>query len=255
MKKDYKLTEQDIKNIKSVFPNELSANDFDVFLHMIEKTGLDPIARQIYAIARQTKVKKGNNYEWVPVMSIQTSIDGFRLIADRTNCYSPAKPTEFQFNEHGKLLSATAYIKKFAGNVWHEIGETAFLSEYASNTNFWNKFPTTMLAKVAEAKALRRAFPNDLSGLYTDDEMQQSKDVEPVQEVFEVKEEVKDLINKEDLEALQKFLDKDADLKAKILELCKVSDLTQIKHSQKQAIKDYATNYFKRKSEIKANNQ
>ncbi|MBF0365743.1 MAG: recombinase RecT [Oligoflexia bacterium] len=56
---------------------------------------------------------------------------------------------------------------------------TALFREYVPSNDkqafVWKKFPSLMIAKVAEMLALRRAFPHELSGLYSQEEMEQSQ--------------------------------------------------------------------------------
>jgi phage recombination protein Bet len=162
--------------------------EFELFLHACQRTGLDPFMRQIYAVKRKQKQPDGSYTE---SMTIQTGIDGYRLIAERTAKYSPGREPTYQYDQEGKLLSATAYIKKqTADGSWHEVAATAFFCEYVQTyfdkkinkfvpTQFWQKMGHTMIAKCAEALALRKAFPGDLSGLYTKEEMMQS-DIEDI---------------------------------------------------------------------------
>jgi len=146
------------------------------FLYMVEKTGLDPIARQIYGIVRNVKKKDKYGKEvWEKVLTVQTSIDGFRLIAERTKLYAPGKETVYTYKKDGSLHSATAYIKKMtADGTWHEVSGYAVFDEYYAKGSFWDRMPTVMLSKCSEALALRKSFAQELSGLYTDDEMAQA---------------------------------------------------------------------------------
>jgi phage recombination protein Bet len=143
------------------------------FLTIAAATGLDPLLKQIYL------VRRGGQY------TTQVSIDGYRLIADRTGRYAPGREPSYEYDAEGRLLSATAYVKKFAGGVWHEIAATAFYDEYVQRTSggnptqMWKKMPHLMLAKCAEALALRRAFPGELGGVYTAEEMAQAQNSEP----------------------------------------------------------------------------
>lgn len=224
----YGYNQQEIDTIKRVMNFQMSDVDLKVFLHVCRHAKLDPLAKQIYAIPRGGK------------MTIQTSIDGFRLVADRTGKYAPGRPTEYHFNDKGALVAATAYVKKFSGDTWHEIGEQALLCEYAGNTPFWKKMPSVMLAKVAEARALRRAFPADLSGLYTDDEMDQADNKNmPVSKatVIEVKDEI---ISSDQWESLDNYLNGHTELREQLKELCGVEDLSKIKQSQLAVCRGYA---------------
>lgn len=172
------ITTEKKQIIRKMYP-ELDNNNLEKLLYLAEQTRLDPIKNQIYIVTRNVKRENGK-YE--KAHTIQTSIDGFRLIAERTGKYSPGKETLINFDDNGNIISATAYVKKMTDDkTWHEVAVTAYYDEYVQTskdgnpTKFWRQMPKLMLSKCAEALALRKAFPNDLSGLYTDDEMQQAE--------------------------------------------------------------------------------
>lgn len=165
-----------------------STNDeFELFLHACKRTGLDPFMKQIHAVKRKCKKPDGS---WGETMTIQTGIDGFRLIADRTGKYSPGQEPTFTIDESGKLISSTAYIKKLTTDgTWHIVSASAYFDEYAQMItdkqtgerkpgDFWARMPRTMLAKCAETLAIRKAFPAELSGIYSFEEMGQAQNIE-----------------------------------------------------------------------------
>lgn len=172
------FTPEQIALIKSQVAPKATDDELKLFLYQCRRTGLDPLARQIYCIHLKGK------------MTIQTSIDGFRVIAERSGAYAGQSEPVFINDEQGMPMKCTLSVYKFRENVRYEASiAVAFFNEYCQMNNeyvngqqtgrkvpgeMWAKMPHTMLAKVTEALALRKAFPNDLSGLYTTDEMMQA---------------------------------------------------------------------------------
>ena len=176
------FNDDQVKLIKSTIAKNATDDELQLFLYQAQKTGLDPLARQIHF------VKRGQQ------MTIQTAIDGFRAIAARTGQHAGtsdgifdgvAKDKDSYGNEFERPEKASVIVKKIVQGLVTEFSATARWGEYfpGSKQGFmWTKMPYTMLEKCAEAKALRKAFPEDLSGVYTDDEMQQAdkKDIKSV---------------------------------------------------------------------------
>ncbi|MBP8675150.1 MAG: phage recombination protein Bet [Acetomicrobium sp.] len=165
--------------IKETLCPGISDQELELFAHVCARCKLDPFLKQIYAIMRKEKQKDGS---YKDKMTIQTSIDGLRLIADRSGKYIPGREATFKYDANGKLFQATSYIKKQAKDgSWHEVAASALFNEFkpSYSNNFWDRMPHVMLAKVAEAQALKRAFPAEMCGLLTDDEMEQA-DVKPL---------------------------------------------------------------------------
>jgi len=161
--------ESKVELIKRTIAKGCTNDELDLFLYQARRTGLDPLAKQIHAI------KRWNNKENREVMSIQTGIDGFRLIADRTGKYAgsddPVVDQEPQPNK------ATVTVYKMVEGQRCAFTATARWDEYFPGEKqgfMWKKMPCVMLGKCAEALALRKAFPAELSGLYTFDEMAQA---------------------------------------------------------------------------------
>jgi len=157
------ITPAQVDLIKSQVAVGATNDELKLFLHVADKSGLDALSKQIYFIKRGGK------------MTIQTAIDGFRSIADRTGQYVGSNDPVFTGN--GKNPEkATVTVSKVVQGVVGEFTASARWTEYYPDKNsfMWDKMPHTMLGKCAEALALRKAFPQQLSGLYTGDEMAQA---------------------------------------------------------------------------------
>lgn len=175
------FTPEQVALIKTQIAPKATDDELQMFLYQCKRTGLDPLTRQIYCIHRKQDGKEK--------MSIQTSIDGFRVIAERSGVYGGQSAPVFE-EADGMPVKCTIAVYKFKGTTRYEAAvAVAYFKEYVQTkdewinnqrtgrkivSDMWARMPHTMLAKVAEALALRKAFPQDLSGLYTDDEMGQA---------------------------------------------------------------------------------
>ena len=169
-----KLSPEIIRLVKDTVARGATTEELQLFLYTAERRGLDPLARQIY-FTKRWSTQLGRE-----VMTIITSIDGFRAIAERSGKY--AGQDEPVFEEDGnsrypRKATVTVYRRDTPHGERYPIRASAYWDEYLPDEKhdfLWKKMPHVMLAKVAEAQALRKAFPEDLSGLYTQEEMVQS---------------------------------------------------------------------------------
>lgn len=177
---------EQIDLIKRLVCKNASDDELALFLHQCKRTGLDPLSRQIHAVMRREQDESGN---WTERLTVQTGIDGYWLIADRTGLCAGNDPThfgtEFEPQEGVRApASATVTIYKLVAGELRTYRATCRFAEYAARkrngelTKFWREKPYRMLEKCAEAAALRKAFPQELSGVYTREEMQQEDEHE-----------------------------------------------------------------------------
>jgi phage recombination protein Bet len=155
------------KMIRDNYVGQAPAEMIDAYIHMCKHRGLSPEEKQVYLIKRGDK--------W----SIETSIDGYRAIADRTGLYAGGDAPVFTYDDKGQLESATVTVYKMVQGVRCAFTSTAYIAEFKTSGPTWSKMPRVMLAKCAESQALRRAFPVQTGGIYTADEMDQADPTQP----------------------------------------------------------------------------
>lgn len=163
----------DIQLIKETVCKGGTDQDFKLFLYNCQRTGLDPLAKQVYAVMRwDSRLNR-------QAMTIQTGIDGYRVIAQRSGQLAGEDDVIYdtQTEPHPNVAKVTVYrlvqgqrVGFTASARWTEYVQT----KDGNPIGLWGKMPYLMLGKCAAALAYRKAFPNDLSGIYTHEEMQQA---------------------------------------------------------------------------------
>lgn len=171
-----------LHTVKNVLAPDLSDDELKLFAMVAARSGLDPFAKQVYAVKRKGRV------------TFQTGIDGYRSIAARTGMYDGQDEPEYgpvcgcgdkRPEGHPEYATVRVYRKGVA----RPIGATAYWHEYKPEAgesgrgdDMWRRMPRVMIAKVAEALALRKAFPYDPDAkhgigadLYTTEEMAQAE--------------------------------------------------------------------------------
>lgn len=192
------FSKQQLALIRKTVAADCNQDEFDLFIEVAKRVGLDPFRRQVYAIVHNKKDDEKRK------LTIITGIDGFRAVAARNRDYRPDdEEPVITYDDAAKdpatnplgIVKATVKAYKLAPDgQWFPVIGTAYWAEFAplkeewaydesrgkrvptgrmslDATSLWRKMPHVLLPKCAEAQALRRGWPEDLSGIYATEEM------------------------------------------------------------------------------------
>jgi phage recombination protein Bet len=187
-----------LKLIRDTVAKQASETEFNWFIDICRHTRLDPLRKQIYCFVFHASDAKKR--QMVPV----TAIGGLRAIAQRTGTYradnrAPRLETDESLRDSLTnplgIIRAEVSVFQHSHGEWHEIVGEAYWEEFApivdewvddpeagrrrpsgkrmldKTKDGWRRMPRLMLAKCAEAVALRKAWPDDLGNLYEETEI------------------------------------------------------------------------------------
>ncbi len=168
---------------RSHYGRELDEGQWQTFLFTANTLGLSIASKQIYAVMRKdAKAPSGKS------MTIQIGIDGARAVAARSGKLDGISEPQWCGDDgiwksiwtDKKNPPTAARVVVYRHGSVHGFAGVVMYNEFCQRgadgnpSNLWHTMPAVMLRKCAEAQALRMAFPHELSGVYTEEEMQQA---------------------------------------------------------------------------------
>ena len=169
------LTSKEVLNvIRATIAPEATDAEFAMFIEFCKGTGLNPHKKEVWFIKTKGYFSKKHNKQIEGKVQIMTGINGFYAIANSHPQYDGMEETTLERDEKGNILRAVAKVWR-KDRRFPSVGTAEWKEYFPGVTDFknsiWETKPSVMIAKVAESIALRKAFPNELNGLYTQEEM------------------------------------------------------------------------------------
>lgn len=168
------LSREDLEVLRATVFKGASDAQLQLYARNCQARGLDPFAKEIYAWAGRDGA-----------VEIVVGIDGLRNLAESTGqyrgqlaplyCGEDGQWTDVWLQKAPPLAAKVTVLRQG----YEPSTAVALLAEYKKNTPPWNTMPTVMLAKAAEAQAIRRLFPRQTTGLYVQEEMPEPGDEPP----------------------------------------------------------------------------
>ena len=207
------LTEKDLAAIRAEFCKGFTQEQFDVAMTFCRVRNLLPGKHVLFQLRRSKEWDEivGAKVEVTKIVFI-TTIDASRLIAQRTGFYGGPAPEQYIYlDDNGSpsivseiplpklplvsgqtplprepwAVKTTVYRKDFD----HPVSSVARFDAYASTyktatgpqlTEMWSRRGPEQLSKCSEMLSLRRAFPEELGGLYISEEFKAENEDAPV---------------------------------------------------------------------------
>lgn len=119
--------------IRRTVAKDTTSEEFDMFIEICKRQGLDPFRRQIYALVYNKDDAKKRQVAFI------TGIDGYRAIAKRSGNYRPdGEEPVIEFDESMRcdtnpqgIKSATVKVYQYAIDGWYPITGKAMWDEFA----------------------------------------------------------------------------------------------------------------------------
>mgnify|MGYP007100083041 CR=1 FL=1 len=178
--------EKTIETLRKTVAQEATREEFAMFVQFCKSTGLNPFKKEIWFIKTKGYTKRdGTVVE--PKVQLMTGVNGYWAIANSHPQFDGVEQ-DIETDEKGYPIKAITKVYR-KDRKFPSVG-IALMREYGKDSTIWRQMPSVMLTKCSESIALRKAFPQELNGLYTEEEMPKEYSAEPVNITPKVEEPV-----------------------------------------------------------------